>query len=89
MDQNGLTCEMWRNTAYNQDVNFPHDDSVDAVMNYCRDPEGTIGTPWCYTTYDVIRWEFCAVQLCDGMLTLCMLGKNLSRRHFEKFSYFF
>ncbi|XP_071149549.1 putative apolipoprotein(a)-like protein 2 [Mytilus edulis] len=36
--------------------------SIDS--NYCRDP-AHLYTPWCYTTDQHFRWEFCPVTKCD------------------------
>ena len=33
--------------------------------NYCRNMDGEKG-PWCYTTNPEVRWELCAVPVCDA-----------------------
>uniref|UniRef100_A0A663MT17 Plasminogen n=1 Tax=Athene cunicularia TaxID=194338 RepID=A0A663MT17_ATHCN len=34
--------------------------------NYCRNPDGE-KKPWCYTTNNSVRWEYCAIPHCDGI----------------------
>uniref|UniRef100_A0A8C8AJ07 Kringle domain-containing protein n=1 Tax=Otus sunia TaxID=257818 RepID=A0A8C8AJ07_9STRI len=33
--------------------------------NYCRNPDGE-KRPWCYTTNNSVRWEYCAIPRCKG-----------------------
>ncbi|XP_028996580.1 plasminogen-like [Betta splendens] len=60
----GRRCQSWS-------VQSPHEHSYtpqnyptsDLESNYCRNPDGE-AWPWCYTTYDGIRWEYCNVPMC-------------------------
>ena len=79
MTENGHTCQAWNTQTpnvhdFNSDAYFTLDGSVNAVMNFCRDP-GEKGWPWCYTTHVDIQKDVCNVTLCAGMLTLSILGK--------------
>ena len=63
--QGGLQCQEW-------DSNVPHKhkfspksypgDGLDE--NYCRNPDGESGGPWCYTTSEKKRWDYCIIPLC-------------------------
>ena len=74
MTENGLICQAWNvqtpheHEENDEDTDFPLDVSVDAAVNYCRDPD-TEGRPWCYTMDPDTRWEFCAVPTCEGLFT--------------------
>lgn len=39
---------------------------ADLESNYCRNPDGDKGGPWCYTTDLEKRWEHCDIQDCTG-----------------------
>ena len=45
-------------------TDFP-DGSIDAAMNYCRNPDSDAGGPWCYTTDPGTRYDFCDVPFCS------------------------
>ena len=70
MTENGRTCQGWNaqsphiHDENDEDSDFPLDGSVDAAMNYCRDPDDE-GRPWCYTTDPAERWEYC--EICEGL----------------------
>ncbi len=34
--------------------------------NYCRNPDNGPGGPWCYTTDEDVRWEYCGIVTCPG-----------------------
>lgn len=66
--KNGRVCQEWTKQSPHEHSNnkpelFPLDGSVDAAVNYCRDPDGG-GKPWCYTTDAQVRWEFCDIPTC-------------------------
>ena len=33
--------------------------------NFCRNPEGDLKGPWCYTTDPSVRWGYCHIPDCD------------------------
>lgn len=39
---------------------------ADLESNFCRNPDGDNGGPWCYTTNPITRWEHCNVPSCTG-----------------------
>jgi len=70
--KNGLTCHPWASTSFvgtNQDNNLKDpqflDASINAAMNYCRDPDDSSEGPWCYTSY--FDYEYCDVPFCDTL----------------------
>ena len=66
----GLTCQHWTEQSphshnqQDQADKFP-DASLSDAANYCRNPGGTPGGPWCYTTDPNTRWQTCDVPLCN------------------------
>ena len=68
---NGKACQKWSDNSpqkheYHDDSMFP-DGSVASAYNYCRAPDNRTA-PWCYTEDEFVRWDYCDVQMCDGML---------------------
>ena len=65
----GYECRLWSLGSTfppaTVDSNFP-DGSVAAAENYCRNPDGDYGGPWCHTTNPITNWEYCPVPLCSG-----------------------
>ena len=50
----GYTCQDWS-------LDTPHAHSDNHLPgNYCRNPTGYSGGPWCYTTSTARRWEYCS-----------------------------
>lgn len=43
---------------------------ADLESNFCRNPDGDSGGPWCYTTDPNTRWEHCNVPNCTGKIDL-------------------
>ena len=56
----GIPCQRW-------DSDTPHKHYIheyDGEENYCRNMNGYKHAPWCYTTSDDKRWDFCDVPHC-------------------------
>ncbi|ROL52489.1 Plasminogen [Anabarilius grahami] len=48
---------------------------ADLESNFCRNPDGDKGGPWCYTTDPEKRWEHCDIQDCTEECIQCS-GEN-------------
>uniref|UniRef100_A0A3B4F895 Plasminogen n=1 Tax=Pundamilia nyererei TaxID=303518 RepID=A0A3B4F895_9CICH len=65
-----LVCQRW-------DASYPHRPNfmpqshprADLESNFCRNPDGDKGGPWCYTTDPQKRWEHCNVPSCSAYQT--------------------
>ena len=72
-------CQRWDTQTpnvhnYTDDAMFP-DDNVTEAKDYCRDPGGVKGQPWCYTTDPNLPWEYCGIPECSGRVPpLCCLS---------------
>ncbi|XP_076085440.1 uncharacterized protein LOC143056240 isoform X2 [Mytilus galloprovincialis] len=64
----GTTCQAWNQQTPHAhtyiSADFP-DVSIDDAKNYCRDPAGSVGEPWCYTTNSSVLWEICEIPECS------------------------
>ena len=73
--KSGKTCQRWDATtphypssrARDPD-NFP-EKSLSGAENYCRNPTGS-QQPWCYTTDNTTRWDWCNAPACKGTITI-------------------
>ncbi|XP_033977198.1 plasminogen-like [Trematomus bernacchii] len=71
----GKICQRW-------DAKYPHRHTftpserprADLESNFCRNPEGHSGGPWCYTTDSNTRWESCDVASCTVFVQECVNG---------------
>ncbi|KAK3236459.1 hypothetical protein CYMTET_53403 [Cymbomonas tetramitiformis] len=65
---NGHTCLNWtvppltgEDFAYY--IKYPE---LQDAANYCRNPDGDEGGPWCYTSTEGVRWEYCNIESCPS-----------------------
>ena len=73
--QSGVTCQAWELQYPRKHSNTPDKfPKAGLVKNYCRNPDGEPGGPWCYTTSGKDQWEYCDVKFCGNP------GKYLYRR---------
>ncbi|KAG8142601.1 hypothetical protein E2320_005809, partial [Naja naja] len=59
--KSGIECQAWNST-------IPHEHSYrgkDLQRNYCRNPRGEEGGPWCFTSDPGTRHEVCKIPLCS------------------------
>ncbi|XP_020492698.1 plasminogen [Labrus bergylta] len=68
----GKACQRWE-AQYPHKTNFRAQTHplADLESNFCRNPDGDEGGPWCYTTDPSTRWETCNVQSCTEDCILC------------------
>ena len=68
----GRTCQWWSSNATHAHSyttsDFPVDDSVESVVNYCRSIEGN--APFCLTNDPHVRGQNCDERLCGGISNL-------------------
>lgn len=80
VSRRGKKCQRWTSQIphrhrYNTRHFFP-DRSLEESSNFCRNPDDTGGTAgvWCYTTDLHVRWDFCDVPYCSGVVPTTTLG---------------
>ncbi|KAL8607453.1 hypothetical protein ACOMHN_004427 [Nucella lapillus] len=66
---NKIQCQKWNSQtphkhSFASDGFFPADGSVRNAVNYCRNPNGTEKTPWCYTSNKSVRNQTCNIEGC-------------------------
>ncbi|KAL5267932.1 hypothetical protein ACHWQZ_G004848 [Mnemiopsis leidyi] len=66
---NGRICQKWTSQSPNNHgrtpQSFPNAGLGD--HNYCRNPDGEPGGPWCYNSHGTSpRWEYCGIPYCDA-----------------------
>ncbi|XP_039209378.1 hepatocyte growth factor isoform X6 [Crotalus tigris] len=70
--KSGIECQAWNST-------IPHEHSYrgkDLQRNYCRNPRGEEGGPWCFTSNPEIRHEVCAIPLCSEVECMTCNGEG-------------
>ena len=90
---NGRTCQHWLAQSPHSngftDEDFQDEPSLNAVMNYCRDPWAE-GRTWCFTTDLDIAWEYCNFPPCHCnyqpyVLYICVRNeKNMKPVHIAR-----
>uniref|UniRef100_A0A8D1F9D4 Hepatocyte growth factor n=1 Tax=Sus scrofa TaxID=9823 RepID=A0A8D1F9D4_PIG len=59
--KSGIKCQPWNSM-------IPHEHSYrgkDLQENYCRNPRGEEGGPWCFTSNPEVRYEVCDIPQCS------------------------
>ncbi|POI23051.1 hypothetical protein CIB84_013201, partial [Bambusicola thoracicus] len=62
----GRTCQEWSSqTPHKHDYFTPRTHPKSGLeKNYCRNPDGDVNGPWCYTTDPRKAWEYCEIPKC-------------------------
>ncbi|KAF1376903.1 hypothetical protein PFLUV_G00216310 [Perca fluviatilis] len=68
----GTNCQNW-GAKYPHRPNFTPEANplADLESNFCRNPDGDSGGPWCYTTDINTRWEHCSIPSCTEECIHC------------------
>ncbi|XP_041108499.1 plasminogen-like [Polyodon spathula] len=63
----GVTCQEWASNTPHQHDNFTPQTHPDKGLdsNYCRNPDGDVNGPWCYTTDPNKKWDICEILKCE------------------------
>ncbi|XP_030072909.1 hepatocyte growth factor isoform X2 [Microcaecilia unicolor] len=70
--ESGLSCQAWNSM-------IPHEHSYrgkDLRENYCRNPRGEEGGPWCFTTSPEVRHDACDIPLCSEVECMSCNGES-------------
>ena len=59
-----VKCQNWNDDKPHVPIIKPLD-STFKNHNFCRNPDGDLGGPWCYTENKHLRWEHCNVPTCE------------------------
>ncbi|XP_058526707.1 plasminogen isoform X3 [Ochotona princeps] len=64
--KSGFTCQRWSEQTPHRHNRTPENFPCKALdENYCRNPDGE-KAPWCYTTNNETRWDYCDIPSCDS-----------------------
>ncbi|XP_049913613.1 plasminogen [Epinephelus moara] len=65
----GVTCQAWSAQSPHTHNSFtPQSHPTKGLEgNSCRNPDGDVNGPWCYTTDRNKKWDYCQIPDCAGM----------------------
>ncbi|XP_056873094.1 plasminogen isoform X1 [Takifugu flavidus] len=65
----GVTCQAWSAQSPHTHNSFTEETHGDKGLesNYCRNPDGDVNGPWCYTTDPNKKWDYCLIPDCAGL----------------------
>ncbi|XP_038597136.1 hepatocyte growth factor isoform X2 [Tachyglossus aculeatus] len=70
--KSGIKCQPW-------DSMIPHEHGYrgkDLQENYCRNPRGEEGGPWCFTSNPEVRHEVCDIPQCSAVECMTCNGES-------------
>uniref|UniRef100_A0A8C2WPB7 Plasminogen n=1 Tax=Cyclopterus lumpus TaxID=8103 RepID=A0A8C2WPB7_CYCLU len=65
----GVTCQAWSAQSPHQHTSFTTQSHPTRGLegNKCRNPDGDVNGPWCYTTDRNKKWDYCQIPDCAGL----------------------
>ncbi|XP_062977154.1 hepatocyte growth factor-like protein [Elgaria multicarinata webbii] len=73
---NGITCQRWKSIYPHQPKTFPSLDGGGLDENYCRNPDGELQGPWCYTMDPNVRYQTCGIKKCENAVCMSCNGED-------------
>ncbi|XP_053151049.1 plasminogen isoform X2 [Hemicordylus capensis] len=63
----GKTCQAWASQTPHAHTYFTPQTYPNSGLdrNYCRNPDGDVNGPWCYTTDPSKKWDYCDIPQCS------------------------
>jgi hypothetical protein len=58
----GKACLFWKDLENEMSTSIYFMDSIEEAKNYCRNPDGDVNGPWCYTSEE--NKETCLIEFC-------------------------
>uniref|UniRef100_A0A6I8N516 Macrophage stimulating 1 n=1 Tax=Ornithorhynchus anatinus TaxID=9258 RepID=A0A6I8N516_ORNAN len=71
----GHPCQPWKE-KYPFDHKFVPTAHNGLEENYCRNPDGAQGGPWCYTQNPAVRSQVCGIKTCEEATCLSCNGED-------------
>ncbi|XP_049719466.1 hepatocyte growth factor-like protein isoform X4 [Elephas maximus indicus] len=71
----GLPCQRW-NRKFPVDHKYVPTLRNGLEENFCRNPEGDAGGPWCYTTDPAVRFQSCGIKSCREATCVWCTGED-------------
>uniref|UniRef100_A0A8B9HSP3 Macrophage stimulating 1 n=1 Tax=Astyanax mexicanus TaxID=7994 RepID=A0A8B9HSP3_ASTMX len=63
----GIICQKWKSLfLFIYRINPKTHPDANLTENYCRNPDGDLHGPWCYTTDPKTEFDYCAIKQCAG-----------------------
>ncbi|XP_073915757.1 hepatocyte growth factor-like protein isoform X8 [Castor canadensis] len=75
MTEDGLPCQGW-NYKFPNDHNYIPTLQNGLEENFCRNPDGYLGGPWCYTTNRTVRFQSCGIKSCQDAACIWCNGED-------------
>ncbi|XP_028680855.1 hepatocyte growth factor-like protein isoform X1 [Erpetoichthys calabaricus] len=72
---NGRHCQKWR-SKYPHEHKYTPNSKNGLEENYCRNPDGDMNGPWCYTTDPTVRYESCKITSCEEEVCMTCNGED-------------
>ncbi|XP_005753311.1 plasminogen-like [Pundamilia nyererei] len=65
----GVTCQAWSAQTPHEHSSFTPETHANKGLegNSCRNPDGDVNGPWCYTTDRNKKWDYCQISDCAGL----------------------
>lgn len=69
--EKGYVCQAWNSTKPHYHILSPEDHpEIGGGHNFCRNPGGQKRQPWCFTTDESAKFDYCDIPRCGERISL-------------------